>query len=60
MKINLNNLQLENNTLIYENESLKRHTTFGVGGNANFIIFPKSNHDLIKIIKYAYKNKYNI
>jgi len=60
MKINLNNLELKNNTLILQNESLKKHTTFGVGGNANFIIFPKSDQDLIKIIKYAHKNKHNI
>jgi len=60
MKINLNSLDLENNTLILENESLKKHTTFGVGGNANLIIFPKNKRDLIKLIKYAHKNKYSI
>ena len=60
MKINLNSLDLENNTLILENESLKKHTTFGVGGNANLIIFPKNSCDLIKLVKYAHKNKYSI
>ena len=60
MKLNLKKLKLQNDTLVLKNESLKKHTTFGVGGNANFIIFPKSNEDLIKIIQYAHKNKYNI
>ena len=40
-------LKLQNDTLVLKNESLKKHTTFGVGGNANFIIFPKNNEDLL-------------
>ena len=60
MEINLNNLKLDNNTKILKNESLKKHTSFGVGGKASFIIFPKNDKDLIKIIQYAKKNKYKI
>ena len=60
MKVDLNNLKLEDNTMILKNESLKKHTTFGVGGSADFIIFPKSTNDLIKIIKYTHTNKYNM
>ena len=60
MKINLDKLKLQNDTLVLENEPLKKHTTFGVGGNANFIIFPKNNEDLIKIIQYAHNKEYDI
>ena len=60
MEINLNNLKLDNNTKILKNESLKKHTSFGVGGKASFIIFPKNDKDLIKIIQYAKKNKYKM
>ena len=60
MEINLNNLKLDNNTKILKNESLKKHTSFGVGGKASFIIFPKNDKDLINIIRYAKKNKYKM
>ena len=60
MEINLNNLKLDNNTKILKNESLKKHTSFGVGGKASFIIFPKNDKDLINIIQYAKKNKYKM
>lgn len=46
-------LNLTKDTLIFENELLKNHTTFGVGGPAKFIICPKTIEDLIKILNHC-------
>ena len=39
------------------NESLKKHTTYGIGGPADLMIFPKSKQDLIKVVEIINKNK---
>jgi UDP-N-acetylmuramate dehydrogenase len=39
------------------NESLKKHTTYGIGGPADLMIFPKSKQDLIKVIEIINENK---
>ena len=41
-------------------ESLKKHTTFGVGGLASLFIYPRSIDDLKRILKYSFKNKIKI
>jgi len=53
-------LKLDNNTIILENELLKNHTTFGVGGPAKILALPKSSDDLIKIINFSKKNNINV
>ena len=35
------------------NESMKNHSTMGVGGNANILVIPKDVESLIEIIKKA-------
>lgn len=42
---------------ILMNESLIKHTTFGVGGNASIFAYPNNKSDLKKLLKYSYKNK---
>lgn len=42
------------------NEPLKKHTTFGVGGNSSIFIYPKDKNDLIKILKFTSINKIKI
>tara|TARA_A100000164_G_scaffold313862_1_gene292860 strand:- start:357 stop:1232 length:876 start_codon:yes stop_codon:yes gene_type:complete len=39
------------------NESLKKHTTYRIGGPADLMIFPKSKQDLIKVIEIINENK---
>ncbi|MEE8437710.1 MAG: UDP-N-acetylmuramate dehydrogenase [Candidatus Neomarinimicrobiota bacterium] len=42
---------------ILENEPLSKHTSFGIGGPARFIINPLDKQDLIGILKFANKQK---
>lgn len=42
------------------NEPLKKHTTFGVGGEASIFIYPCDFEDLKKVLKYSYKNNIKI
>ena len=44
-------------SLCLMNESLKKHTTYGIGGPADLMIFPKSKQDLIKVIEIINENK---
>jgi len=44
-------------SLCFMNESLKKHTTYGIGGPADLMIFPKSKQDLIKVIEIINENK---
>ena len=56
----LNKLNLNNDTLILRNESLKKHTTFGVGGPAEILISPTTNDDIIKLINFSKKENIQI
>ena len=51
--------QINNKTasLCLMNESLKKHTTYGIGGPADLMISPKSKQDLIKVIEIINENK---
>lgn len=47
----------ENNNIQYlENESLKKHTTFKVGGEAKFIALPSSAKQVIKLLGFVREN----
>ena len=54
---NLKNIIKKNDDII-ENELLRKHTTFKLGGPANFFIIPKSVIQIIEIIKLC--NKYKV
>ena len=41
----------KNNYTYFENEIMKKHTTFGIGGEVKLLIYPKSIDELVKIIK---------
>ena len=47
----------ETSSLCLMNESLKKHTTYGIGGPADLMIFPKSKQDLIKVVEIINENK---
>ena len=49
---------LKSNILI--DESLKKHTTFGVGGLASLFIYPYDISDLKTVLKYSFKNQIKI
>ena len=53
-------LNLDQSSIILENELLKNHTTFGVGGPAKILVLPKATNDLIKIINFSNKNNINL
>ena len=38
-------------------EPLAKYTTFGIGGPAQCMVFPKNRDDLCTLLKYAYDNK---
>lgn len=42
---------------ILVNESLKKYTTYKVGGIAKYVVFPKDTKKLIKLIKYLKTNE---
>ena len=53
-------LKLDQSSIILENELLKNHTTFGIGGPAKILVLPKTTNDLIKIINFSNKNNINL
>lgn len=53
----INEINNETASLCFMNESLKKHTTYGIGGPADLMIFPKSKQDLIKVIEIINENK---
>lgn len=46
----------KNNISYAENESMKNHTTFKVGGNADFVVKPQSVQQAQSIIRFCNKN----
>ena len=53
----MNEINNKTASLCCMNESLKKHTTYGIGGPADLMIFPKSKQDLIKVIEIINENK---
>ena len=53
----MNKINNETASLCLMNESLKKHTTYGIGGSADLMSFPGSKQDLIKVIEIINKNK---
>ena len=53
----MNKINNETSSLCLMNESLKKHTTYGIGGPADLMIFPKSKQDLMKVIAIINENK---
>ena len=53
----INEINNKTASLCLMNESLKKHTTYGIGGPADLMIFPKSKQDLIKVIEIINENK---
>lgn len=45
---------------IFENEPLKKHTTFKIGGNAKAVIVPTSIDELVNVIKCLQNDKFVI
>ena len=48
------------NLKILHNESLKKHTTFGIGGKASLFIYPKEKEDLVNLLKYSTQNNIEV
>ena len=48
---NLINLSKTLNCKFLENEPLKKHTSFKIGGNADVVIFPKNDETLKTLMK---------
>ncbi len=53
----MNEINNETTSLCLMNEYLKKHTTYGIGGPADLMIFPKSKQDLIKVVEIINENK---
>ncbi len=53
----MNEINNKTASLCLMNGSLKKHTTYRIGGPADLMIFPKSKQDLIKVIEIINKNK---
>ncbi len=41
---------------VYENESMKKHTTFRIGGNADYFLVPKTTSELSAALEICSKN----
>lgn len=52
----IENFLIENKIEYLKDESLKKHTTFKVGGKADFVVFPSNLSVLSKLIKYLNEN----
>jgi len=44
-------------SVITFDEPLAKHTTFGIGGPADCMVFPETREELSKLLKYAYQKK---
>ena len=53
----MNEINNKTASLCFMNESLKKHTTYGIGGPADLMIFPKNKQDLRKVIEIINENK---
>ena len=42
---------------IYKDEPLKKHTSFRIGGNADFLVIPESKEEILLILSLVKKNK---
>ena len=60
------NLEIKNKIVdlidskILLDESLKKHTTFGVGGSSSIFAYPKDKQDLVKLLEYTSKENIKI
>ena len=52
----IENFLIENKIKYLKDESLKKHTTFKVGGKADFVVSPSNLYVLSKLIKYLNEN----
>lgn len=52
----IENFLIENKIKYLKDESLKKHTTFKVGGKADFVVSPSNLSVLSKLIKYLIEN----
>ncbi len=43
----------DNNICFFENESMKNHTTFKIGGNAEIFVTVKNTEEMTQVIKFA-------
>lgn len=53
----LENITSKKNILI--NEPLKNHTTFKIGGNADYLVMPETKEETVTLIKFLKDNKIN-
>ena len=53
----LENIIDRKNILI--NEPLKNHTTFKIGGNADYLVMPKTREEIVNLIKFLKDNSIN-
>lgn len=53
----LENITDKKNILI--NEPLKNHTTFKIGGNADYLVMPKTREEIVNLIKFLKDNSIN-
>ncbi len=53
----LKNITDKKNILI--NEPLKNHTTFKIGGNADYLVMPESREEIVRLIKFLKENNIN-
>lgn len=60
MTDNIDKISFNSKTLVFKNEPLSKHTTFGVGGNAHYLILPCNLRDTSMIFKSAYKKNIKI
>lgn len=59
MDIKTNLLKIVKEENIFENEPLCTHTSFKIGGNADFLVMPESEKEVISLIKYLKKDNIN-
>ncbi len=53
----LENFTNKKNILI--NEPLRNHTTFKIGGNADFLVMPETREEIVNLIKFLKENSIN-
>ena len=49
-------IENDSSSLCLVDEPLKKHTTYGIGGPADLMVFPNNKEDLIRVIEIINEN----
>ena len=52
----IENFIKENNIKYYKDASLKKYNTYKINAKCNYLLFPQTKEEIIKVLKYLKEN----